>query len=155
MAQSKSSKGQLFSMDIFMAVTLAMLMATMLVTQWNSTANEINTRQDQLDMRRAAFDATSSMLRIELVNQSNILDPVKTADFVLSPYNLSRNQVGLEGYEFYFRVVDTNDQVLYYLSTPLNTSADYSNATNIVVVRRIATLYDNPAIMYLYVWRGR
>lgn len=148
-----SRRAQLFSMDIMIAVLLVVIFVSIVAVNWNSNVEAINTRQARMEMQRTAYDSGNDLVRLKLVNETNVFDTKKLLDFVDTNYTISQEDLGVSGYDFYFKLVyPGNETIIPIGETGLVAGKHYENATDIIIVRRIGVLNNQEAIAYLYIW---
>ncbi len=151
--KAKEKFGQLFSMDILIAIGVGLLMLTFVVMFWNLNSNNLNLKQERIEMQRTAFDASNELMEITLVDGNNIFDPEKVVNFISGPYNQTKEELGLGGYEFHLTIKNENGQVMEINSTPLEYGISSENSTETIVVKRVGSLNKCVAILTLEVWK--
>lgn len=149
----KSTKAQLFSMDVIIAVTLSMLALSIVAMYWNTSAKEINEQQSRKELERAAFDASAYLLNVMLVNELNIFDPSKLLSIVLCNYNQTKETIGLSGFEFYINLTYTNYTTVTINGNPVACGSQYESAETLVVVKRSGIFNNEKVVLSLYVWK--
>lgn len=105
-----------------MALMVTSLMLSLVLIYWGATASDINSRQRRIEMQRAAFDASNYLVRNLIVNETNVFDQNKVYSFVGQDYTTAKNQIGVEGYEFYFQLTGNStggivQEVVAYIAT--------------------------------------
>ena len=154
MAQSiLNNKAQLFTTDMMVAVVLIALMLGLVMVFWTFGGEEINKRQERAEMQRAALDASSYLIKVVLVNDTNIFDKQRLTELVDCAYNQTRADFGLAGYEFYLNFSKATGGDLYIPAGAVICGKFYENSTDVVWTRRIGIYENKEVIMSLAIWK--
>ena len=139
-----------------LAVALMLLMVALELAFWNTQIFDIEAGHDRADLQRAALDASNYLMRVELISKPNVFEPSKVIDFVSGNYNTTMRDIGVSGFEFYFKLEDTNGSIVRLNGTDIEFGGNYSAAENLAVARRIGVMGINgtstEVIGYIYLW---
>ena len=166
---SKKSKAQLISSEFFIALVVITLLFSVSVVFWNQSTFRIKESEERTNIEIATLaisdhllkssglpsdweDNTSTTFSLGLVKDDHRLDTNKLKSFVKLDYNTTKKMLGIDSYEFYFRLVDQNNSLLKIDGTNLETGIMPSNASIAMNAKRIALL-DQPVFMDVILWR--
>jgi hypothetical protein len=156
MARFSSNKAQIFTMDVVLATALLLLIVAMELAFWNTYIYDIETRQGSVELQRATFDASNYLVRERLVSKPNVFDTGEVLGFVSGNYNQTRHELGVSGFEFYFKLEDSGGDILQLNSTDIEFGENFSNSEDLAVARRIGLIDINgtktEVISYIYLW---
>lgn len=152
-ANLRAVKAQLFSFDLLISVSLALLMISFVVMYWNISSEEISRGAEQRELQSAAFDASNYIMKVFLVNSPNVFDRSKLLSFAQCNYTQNRQELGLEGFEFYFALIYPNGSIVALDNSTIACGADYSNSSNLFAAKRTGSFENQRVTMNLYVWK--
>jgi hypothetical protein len=167
----RCKKGQLWSLDLITGLAVLSFIILLFLTQWNGIAQRWNYAGKQTAMEASAFFAAESLLAtpgspsswemlpqidgnitaIGLVNGRNEFDRLKVEKLMLAnatSYDYVKARLGLQRYQFGFRITDLSRNQSYYSFgrfPQLNSSLSFD---------RLGILDGNPVILHMEVWGG-
>ncbi|HLC47886.1 MAG TPA: hypothetical protein VJI13_02330 [Candidatus Norongarragalinales archaeon] len=167
-------RGQLFSFDFILAVSLIIFILALSLFVSESTANSINQSEQGRDMQRAADGALSQLIEtpgspsnweqleftdgdvasLGLSPSRNMLDEGKVlrlfnlANSNFGNYSLMKRMLGLDlpSSNFSISISNSSNSAIYETNVPESGSA------SVYSFSRIALLGDSPVIVNLRVW---
>lgn len=116
------SRGQIFTTDIVIAVSIFVVALVFLISIWNSILLD-NAALQRSDMKLSLLKATDALVKSQGMpagwNESNVvlvglavwdrtIDARKLASFLAMDYNKSKSALGVQGYDYYFRLINAN-----------------------------------------------
>lgn len=165
-------KGQIWSVDMIAGIAIITLILLIFILLWNNTAIRWNNSNDYRKMQTDAVFASESLIgtqgepkswesfgnistaeidAIGLANGRNELNEWKIKKLVddnASSYSKVKQRLGLQRYEFGFKVMDLEKEGTYY------SFGHFAGALNASVnLDRIVMFNGNPAILHLEVWK--
>lgn len=146
-------KGQLFSTDILIAISLVSLMLTLVFIYWTASSTEINSRQRRIDMQRATFDAGNYLTRVRAVNTTGELNETSLLSFGNCDYQTEKTNLGLSGFEYLINFSNTNNTQLRINNISIACGLTFENSSNLMVARRLAVYDGKEIIINVYVWK--
>lgn len=161
------NKGQLISADFTPSLFLFLgILVGMLVT-WDSVVSQIEDVNTRNDMERAALLASDSLVRgtgrpsnwsssnVVVIGLSdgtpNVLNPDKAAALLTVNYNTSKELLGVP-YDFYIELNRTSGSVFTVGGNQTLYGSPPTNATNIIIVKRMIIMSGQTGTLTLKVW---
>ncbi|MDI6738224.1 MAG: hypothetical protein QME12_06975 [Nanoarchaeota archaeon] len=156
-------KGQIGSIDLFIAIFIFLILLSVLVGMWNLYSTRLNEGIEYEKIRLLAFhisdtfvktpgypsaweNSPSSAEAIGLASSGRVLSSAKVDAFIAMNYSAAKQKIKAEGYDFKFRIKDLSNNVL------LASGANITGGTAIAVERYVK--YENEkAIMEFAVWK--
>jgi len=161
MGISMSRKAQTFSMDFLIASTVFVLAFSILYVYWTYTTKQINETRDINDMIDKVYLISQIWFRKgtpEYWNPSNVIDLGLASDHrfnqtkmdsltdPLLDYDNVSDLIGVETYDFYFRIYNTTNDLIY------DFGLEPSSPENVIKIKRVGILNRNVAIVEVMVW---
>ena len=145
------SKGQVFSLDLIVAVGLFIFI--LLATYWfeSSTVSRIDSSVLMQSLTSTAYLASNSLVLTGepagLASSPNSLSPVLVDSFFSSNYTLAKGSLCIRSpFEFHVSLLDSGKRPLLELGPSLSSSADS------VVLDRIVIYNSSLSILRVEVW---
>ena len=160
-------KAQFFSIDLFVALAIFILVITLVMDLWSSIRERKSSFEQIASMQMLLHDLADQLIRtkgdpsnwtaenvnsIGLVIEDRVLSQSKLLNFTEMEYNKIRQIFGISS-EFYFRVTDLNDSTISINDKEIEQGRAPINATDILSVERLALLNQTPVRVYLMLWR--
>lgn len=155
-------KGQIGSIDLFIAIFIFLLLLSVLIGMWNLYSTRLSEGVEYEKMRLLAFHISDVFVKtqgyptgwensplsaeaIGLASSDRVLSTAKTNAFAAMNYSSAKQKIKAIGYDFKFRVKDLSNNVL------LESGANITGDTAIAVERYVE--YENEkAIMEFAIW---
>ncbi|MBU4501733.1 MAG: hypothetical protein KKA79_04020 [Nanoarchaeota archaeon] len=155
-------KAQLASVDLFIAITVFLILITATIYTWNLYNIRFNENLEYEKMELVAFQITDLLVKnpghptgweenslnvgvIGLAQDDRILSQDKITAFVNFDYNTTKEKFKIMSYDYKFRVKDLSDNVLQ------ESGLDFTGDTSIVLERYVL-LNNEKAIMEFTLW---
>ena len=150
----KNSKGQIFTTDLIVAVTVLLFILVISSTSFGLIQNALNEEEFYSEMQEKALNASEVLVStsgepnswellselnvnsLGISKERNVLDEEKIdrlIDLNATEYETIKEFLGLSKYEFYFKVTEMNGNSLKEFGT-------FPSAENTVVVERYVLL---------------
>ena len=156
-------KGQIGSIDLFIAFFIFMLLIAILVGMWNLYYTRLNEGMEYEQMRLLSFHVSDIFVKtpgypsawesspstaevIGLAGSDRVLSSAKVNAFASLNYPMAKEKLKLAGYDFRFRIRDLSNNPLIVSGT--NISGDTS-----IVTERYITYENKKAIMEFALWK--
>ncbi len=158
-----TKRGQIAIMDLFLAVAIFTIIIVIVGIVWNTQTKRFEGSIAQNNMQIKAFQATDLLVKnagvkteweenltvleiLGLSTNDRTISEAKVSNFTSLNYDLVRQLLNIQDYEFYFRLLD-DEGVLIMSSgkTPIATTVS-------IAVRRFVHYKNNPAILELTLW---
>lgn len=156
-------KGQIGSIDLFVAIFVFFILLAVLMGMWNLYYTRLNEGTEYEKMRLLAFHISDIFVKtpgypsawetspasaeaIGLASSDRVLSSAKANAFAAMDYSFARERTKLTGYNFKFRIKDLSNNVL--LSSGSNISGDTA-----IAVERYVEYENEKAIMEFAVWK--
>ncbi|MEM0473379.1 MAG: hypothetical protein QXF88_01500 [Candidatus Aenigmatarchaeota archaeon] len=153
-----STKAQVISSDFMLASVIFILIVSIIYLYWNNLSHKINEERRITGMIDAAFLASNSLLSDgmpEYWNETNVVDiglqndhrinSTKLQMIDMMGYDKVKEMLGLNYYEFYFRIYDKSNQTIYDFGR-------LSDSFEIVKVKRYSIMDGNIVYIDFMVW---
>jgi hypothetical protein len=155
-----SKKSQMATTDLFIALFAATILIIIIIFAWNNYALILNEDVNYKEMQIKAFQTADLLIKSKGVpvnweeNPTNIdviglaasdrnLSTEKVSAFLNASYNITLKSLGIELYNFYFRLKDLNGTEI----------AEYRNASasnkSIINIQRLV-LYENKIDFFVF-----
>ena len=165
-----NSKAQLFSVDIMIAAAVLTIIIISVFFFWNYSEKKLAAQERHQEMYLLGERALSQLLLTEgtpfnwttalaanlsslsslgLIQQPWILSPQKVYNFSLLPYNNSKLFLGVDGYEFSFRLKSWNTTDY---QTQLTTGASEGAAPEVIKITRLALFNNSWTLAEVLLW---
>ncbi|MBI4009607.1 MAG: hypothetical protein HY361_00225 [Candidatus Aenigmarchaeota archaeon] len=166
------NSGQVITIDFFVAVTAITILIAFVVLSWNQAVEEFRSREMRTEMTVSTINLADSLVKSQgdpssweniseinninslgLVVEDHILDSSKLIAFVgLGESNLKKI-LGIQNYNFYFKVSDGKKTVNLADIKLENGSYPNSSASAVINSQRIALLKNTPVYLDFVLWR--
>lgn len=159
----KKSKGQVVTSDFMLAIIILMIVIGMAGSLWNRSMYLIAEKNKRTQMRRLGLAVSSMLVKssgvpndwdsdnvitIGLVDRPNVLNEDKILAFNSMEKSKIQDLLGIESFDFSFRVRAVNDTILFdYGTYP-------SGEIDVIVVRRLALYDTEPVYVEFGLWRA-
>lgn len=161
MSYFKKSKAQLVMSDFLIGVVILIFIIVISAPIWGRTVENIRIKEERSEMENLVLSISDQMVKspgmpsdwnrtniksIGLAEEDNVLDSMKVSNFTSLGADKTKYLLGIENYNFIFRLRNTNEIIFVeYGSLPIT-------ASEVVIIRRIV-LYENlPTMMEFGVW---
>jgi len=156
-------RGQIAIMDLFLAVAIFTIIIVIVGVVWNMQTKRFEGSIAQSSMQIKAFQATDLLVKNPgvkteweenltvlaipgLSTNDRTISEAKASNFTSLDYDLVRQLLNIQEYEFYFRLLDDEGELIISSGkAPIAT-------TSSVAVRRFVHYKDNLAILELTLW---
>ncbi|MDI6798678.1 MAG: hypothetical protein QMD12_01620 [Candidatus Aenigmarchaeota archaeon] len=155
-------RGQIFSIDLFIAIAVFIVVFWFYILTWERLTLSLKEVQAMKGFEALALSISDSLVRFPGAperweeNVSNVsaiglayahvFDKNKIRNFTSLDYNRTKKLIGLDGYEFYFKVYYLNRSVFaYHGNAPVN----FKQA---VSTKRFGLLEGEAVVMELTIW---
>lgn len=156
-------KGQIASVDLFIAFTVFILLVSILVGMWNMYSQRLNEGIEYEKMRLAAYHISDSFVKTPgspsawelspssaeifgLAIDDRVLSSAKANAFANISYSAAKEKLKIMGYNYRFRIKDLSNNIL--LASGMAPAGDIS-----IVVERYVTYENEKAIMEFALWK--
>ena len=151
-----SKKGLVFSSDLLVAILILLVIFIVVLISWNSFVDDTIKDSERKNIESLALKTSDNFVLSEgfpkdweksnasvigLVSRSRNIDPEKLNAFLNLDYEESKRILGLQGYEYQFRLNRSG------IVKPIN-----SIGKDVSVVRRVV-LYNGEDILEFYLWK--
>ncbi|MBR9707560.1 MAG: hypothetical protein GOV15_03940 [Candidatus Diapherotrites archaeon] len=160
------SKGQGVSMDLVFAMFIFLFIFTVFITTWFINVDNAYEERTLQRLKQVSYETTDLLVsnRGQPVNwhlstatdanviglasnpKYRVLDPDKVAALVSADYNSMKDTLGLEGYDYYFSIQNSNGVVVQSLGTN-NNDVRYS-----ITARRVVSFNGLKHSLLLKTW---
>ena len=170
---SNNLKGQIWTVDFMAGLVAISFVLLIYVLLWNTLVIRWTTLAKQSTMSSSAYFASESLLAtsgepkswemlphiddnisaIGLTNGRNELNSLKVAKLIsenATAYSTIKSRLGLQLYDFGFKITDLSGNVEYYRFGKLATGS----LNNTISLDRFALLNNTPVIFHMEVWGG-
>ena len=167
---SMQHKGQIVTTDFLAATVIISLLLAFIFISWNQTVNESRDVENRKEITISAISLSDSLLKskgdpdnwesggkinntLGLVIDDHVLDPNKLKAFAMLNQTSLKNLLGIQNYNFYFKVSDRN-KIVNVDNTKIETGSHPNQSSSIVInSQRIALLNNMPVYLDFVVWR--
>lgn len=156
-------KAQLASIDLFIAITIFLLLAAATIYTWNLYNRRLNENLEYEKMQLTAFQITDLLVKnpghpdgwednpinvgvIGLAQDDRILSQNKITAFANLDYNTTKERFNIEPYEYKFRIKTLSNSVIQ--ESGQNFAGDTS-----IAIERYVLLNDETRIMEFTLWK--
>ena len=156
-------KGQIASVDLFIAFFVFILLISILVGTWNLYNQRLNESIEYEKMRLGAYYISDSFVKtpgtpsawennpssveiIGLAIDDRVLSSAKADAFANLSYATAREKLKIMGYNYGFRIKDLSNNII--MASGMAPAGDIS-----VVVERYVTYENEKAIMEFALWK--
>jgi len=180
----KTRKGQVFTWDLAISVSIFLIVLAMLFYMWDSTTSKATETKEIYEIESIATDVTEQLIRtsgvphdwensskynVTYINaigladiEPRILNEEKILKFVNSSYinySSARSLLGTQRYDFYFKMTYFNETInetqLAINGTPIYAGEQPSHEAFAITARRTAILNDTIVRVYFTVWTNK
>lgn len=160
-------KAQLWSLDFILSIIIFSLILLSILFIWNYTNAEISERLEFKKMKTLALFISDILIRstgipenweennvkvIGLAENENILNKTKVLRFINMDYNTSKRVLGIQLYDYYFKLEDLNKSIIYINQTPVIKGIYPDNVSLIIPIYRYGLLDDAIVKMTFILW---
>ncbi|MFH1065377.1 MAG: hypothetical protein V1734_02620 [Nanoarchaeota archaeon] len=156
-------KGQIASVDLFIAFFVFILLISILVGTWNLYNQRLNESMEYEKMRLGAYYISDSFVKtsgtpsawennpssveiIGLAIDDRVLSSAKVDAFANLSYASAREKLKIMGYNYGFRIKDLSNNII--MASGMAPAGDIS-----IVVERYVTYENEKAIMEFALWK--
>ena len=159
----QNKKGQVATIDLFLAIMIFTLIITTVLFTWNSYNAKIDKQIEYNSNLIKAYHISDLLVKysgkpsswhqstiedneiliIGLAKEDRVIDPDKLTRFLSFEYDLAREKLNINSYEFYFKISEINGD-------DLNPTIEYGNMTDsesAVVIRRYVIYEERETIL--------
>ncbi len=159
-------KAQIVMADLLFVVIILIILFTVSIAMWNTSMIRVAQKEELINLESTAIAVSDLLVKtkgvpenweetspttIGLSNTSNVLDSRKLSKFVDLNYDDAKRLLG--GYDFFFQINNTNDQIVTVDGRQMASGLQPASAKTVVNARRIALLGNQLVFLNLMVWK--
>lgn len=161
------SKAQVITGDFVISMLVFMILLAMIIPVWSYVDYQIRSSEEVKSMNSIVMLISDSFVRsggypadwnstnvksIGLADRDRELNLTKVLNLLEMNYNTAKKLMGIEAYEIYLTITDTDDNIINKGGQDLEYGSTITDAENIVKMRRVSILDREIVILNIIVW---